>query len=551
MAKELLFYEGKYYQGSLSNEQCSQLLALLSEDFTVVPSLKHCIKDVPDWLITDMINDAESYEKDHGTLRGFNKDYSKDIRVGTLRDAQTIGVAFMYYAESALLGDEVGLGKTVQVAGLANVLKKVYQDQGKDFTYCFLTEKSSAAQIRNKMIQFTGEYVGLLESGEKAVIERYLERNKDKRHYSIVGCHSLLVNPEFLTYAAKNPFDLIIIDESSILKNTSSEYYINTKALFKYHKRKILLNATPLEIHLRDFYNQLNLLDPHFLPTVAEFESRYTKRRRGMYGFKTVGYKNEEEFREAISLRYLSRTRAELGAKYQDNVYRTILVPLSPIQKELNKKTSLSQLVTDYPTKVNRNVPFTPETTPKLAVLLHILEEAVGMFASQALIYCRYVEAQQEMAKIIEEKFGYRVAVLNGQGRTSNSKVRAEIVNDFNNGEYDVLITNVLRGIDLKTCDNCILYTIDPNPQKMVQFEGRITREFDILGKSVWLLVAMGKEKRFVEKNLKLRATASASFTNTGKSMVLTAINTGENKELFVPNQSYSPEEDTEDEDDG
>src|SRR5690606_734474 len=121
--------------------------------------------------------------------------------------------------------------------------------------------------------------------------------------------------------------------------------------------------------------------------------------------------------------------------------------------------------------------------------------------------------------------------------------------NDFNNGEYDILITNVLRGIDLKACDNCILYTIDPNPQKMVQFEGRITREFDILGKSVWLLMSMGKEKRFVEKNIKLRATASASFTNTGKSMVLTAINSGENKELYVPDQQYSPE-DTENEDD-
>jgi len=552
MAKNIRYYEGKYFQGTLSDEQCSQLLALQSEDFKSVPSLKHCITDVPDWVITDIISDAESYEREHGTLEGFSKDYSQYIGVGTLADAQTIGVAFMFYAESALLGDEVGLGKTVQVAGLINVLKKLYRSQGKEFTFCFLTEKSSVGQIRNKLIRFTGEYVGLLESGEKAVFERYLRSNRDKRHYGVVGCHSLLLNPDFLTYAAKYPYDLIVVDESSILKNSTSEYYLNARALFKFHKRKILLNATPLEIHLREFYNQLNLLDEHFLPTVTEFEKRYVKRQRGVYGFKTVGYKNQEEFKEAISLRYLSRTRRGLGAKYEGNVYRTILVPLSPEQRELNKKTSLYRLVTDYPTKVNRNVPFTPETTPKLAVLLHILEETVGTFSSQALVYCSFVEAQQEMARIIEEQLGYKVAVLNGQGRTSNAKVRTEVVEAFNNGVYDVLITNVLRGLDLKTCDNCILYSIDPNPQKMVQFEGRITREFDIYGKSVWLLVAMGKEKKFVEQNLKLRVNASASFTNTGKSLVLTAINSDDNKALFVPAQQYSPESDEEDtEEDG
>ena len=89
---------------------------------------------------------------------------------------------------------------------------------------------------------------------------------------------------------------------------------------------------------------------------------------------------------------------------------------------------------------------------------------------------------------------------------------------------YDILLTNVQKGIDLDTCNTCILYTIDPNPQKMVQVEGRMTRAFDVEYKSLYLLVSMGKEKKFVEEKLKMRVDASSSFVNVGRSMVTDAI---------------------------
>lgn len=527
MAKDTKYYKGKYYQGNLPDDNAEALLTLINE-YDTVTSLKHVIKDVPEFLITDIKRDAEEYELLHGSLKGFNKTYD-DLGVGTLRDAQTIGVAFMYYAGSALLGDEVGLGKTVQLAGLANILQREYHNKGKEFRFLFLAEKSTVGQIQDKLIQFTGQYVGMLESGEKKVIEQFIERHPDKYYYSVVGTHSLLGSPEFLTQAAKRPFDLIIIDESSILKNASNDYYINCKALFKYYNRKILLNATPVELNIREIYNQLDLLDPDYMPTVGEFNKRFTKTKRGPFGWQPDGYKNEEEFTESVKLRYIARTRAELGATYTDNHYKTILIPLSQEQKMLNRKTTLKQMVTDYPTGVDRNVPYNPETTPKLAVLISILEERVRKGQGQALVYCRFIDAQNKMKEILEEQ-GYRVTVLNGKAKT---KERTEVVKDFNFGQYDVMITNVLRGIDLKACDTCVLYTIDPNPQKMVQFEGRMTRDFDIQYKAVYLLIAMGKEKKFVEEKLKLRVGASAAFSKTGKSMVLEAINSDENKEMY------------------
>lgn len=521
-------YKGKYYLGSMDENKADAILSL-TEDYSAVQSLRHVIKDAPEYLIMDMIKEAEEYEEMHGSLEGYEFSNPSAIGTGTLRDNQTVGVAFLYYAGSALLGDEVGMGKTVQIAGLHNILSSEFANKGEDFKMLFLGEKSSAGQVRNKLIQFTGKYVGLIESGEAKSVKDYIDKNRVKKYYSVVGSHSLLQSPEFITYLAKNPFDLIVIDESSILKNASSTFYVSCKEIFKFHKRIVLLNATPLETNVRDIYNQLKLLDADYMPTVGDFEKTYVTKKKTMYGWMPSGFKNEEMFKESIRLRYFAQTRAELGANYKDNLYETFLVPLSPVQKELSKKTSLHQMLVDYPSGVDYSIQFDIHTTPKLKLLLELIDTTVEKGMSQAVVYCRFLDAQEGIRRELEHK-GYRVVVLNGASKT---KKREEMVREFNNGYYDVMLTNVLKGIDLKTCDTAIMYTIDPNPQKMVQFEGRITREFDIQNKKVYLLVSMGREKRFVEDKLKMRVDASKSLTKTGRSMVLEAISKGENRTIY------------------
>lgn len=529
------YFRGKYWQGSMSDQNASAILTLI-EDYDSVTSLKHCIKDLPKFQIMDIKNSAQAHLEEHNSFKGFNPDFSKDAPLGTLTDPQTLGVAFMYYAGSTLLGDEVGLGKTVQVAGLINTLRKEFEHKNKPFTALFLTEKSIVGQIQEKLIQFTGTYIHEIPSGEAKVVQKYIEQNEGGRTCSAVGSHSLLNSPDFILYLAKNPFDVIIFDESKGVKKQSSGLSQNAKAIFRLHKRVILLNATPVETELRELYNQLDLLDPEYMPTVTEFNKRFTKTKRALYGFVPDGYKNQEEFAQLIRLRYFARTRRDLGAEYEGNEYRTILVPLSPVQKELKKKTTLHQMLMDYPPGIKRDVPFNEETTPKLKALFAVLEERINIGMTQAIIYCRYVKAQKDMCELLKEQ-GYRTVILNGQ--TADTK-RKEIADAYTRGEYDIMITNVLRGLDLNTCDTAILYTIDPNPQNMVQFEGRMTREFNVKNKAVYLLVAMGNEKKFVENELKLRVNMAMAFSKTGNSMVLEAISTQNNKELF-DEEEYKP----------
>lgn len=575
-------YQGKYFQGSLSDKQVEKLIGL--RDLDEVENLRYCICQLRDDVLEKLIDDGDLYNKENLGMHGFefdfevyrpdmstvsdekqqmiefgknisgdyfhplneiffenNKTSDNNTGMGLLSKLQTIGVAFCYYSRSCILGDAVGLGKTIQMAGLVNILNKVAKKQRRSLRYCFLTESPSVGQIRRKMVQFTGEYCALLQNGEKSVIDKFITNNMNGLTCSIVGSHSVIDSAPFLTYCSKYPFDLIILDESSFVKNTTSGKYQNAKALLSRHSRKIMLNATPLELNLMEFYNQLNILDDDYMPTISDFKKNYCV----LDNYRNVvGYKNENIFTERIKLRYIARTRKDEREKseegnttyaYEDNQCKTIVCELSSIQKERMKKTSLYQMLGDYPAGVFRDLKFNTDTTPKLRALLYIINKwnkdkrteydlsvtaVEGFKPVQILIYCHFVECQSQIKTYLEEQ-GYNVAILNGNTKI---KERTRIIDEFNSGRHSIIITNVQKGIDLKNCNHLILYSIDYNPQKMVQIEGRITRESKIIGKRIVMLVSSGKEKKYLEEELKMRITASINFTVTDASMVIDTI---------------------------
>ena len=522
------YYKGQYYKGNLDDDRAKAILDLV-ENIKVVPDLKHCIYDLREEDVKSIKESAKKFELEHGSLDGYVAP-TFEKKLGTLLDYQTVGVAFMYLAQRCLLGDEVGMGKTVQIAGFVNFMKKQYERMGKSFRYCFLGEKAGVEQLADKLMRFTGEYVGTLECSEQKYVDSYLKANKDKRYYSLVGGHALLENPTFLTDCSRRPFDLFIFDESTKLKNRKCQMYKAAEGIFPKQTFLVELNATPLEIDIWDLYNQLDLLDVTYLPSITQTRKEFCvlDYSRGMMSATIKQYKNEEVFKKAIKLRYLARTRKEEGAVYENNQLKVYYIPLSEEQKQLHNKTTLHQMVDDYPPDVNHSIPFTLETTPKAAALVWLLR-TIDVKNEKALIYCRFKNCQKDLKKILEKE-GYVVDILNGN---TKQKERARIIKGFNGKEIDVLLTNVQKSLDLNSCSHGIFYTIDSNPQKMVQFEGRLTREFDIKGNNTYLLVMMGREKRYMDEVLKMRADASNSFAKTGESQVLGALRNEGIGEIF------------------
>ena len=132
-AKVVNYYNDRY-SGSMPDAQCQMLDKIIELDGmnACISEFEHGIYKMSDSDVIDFIDDIENYGY---PLREYATPY------GTLRPEQTLGVAFMITAKRCILGDSVGMGKTVESAGTINYLRSIRKQQGKSLRYLVLTQK--------------------------------------------------------------------------------------------------------------------------------------------------------------------------------------------------------------------------------------------------------------------------------------------------------------------------------------------------------------------------------------------------------------------------
>lgn len=517
--REVNYINGRLCGKYLTEEVCNKLESLRS-----LGERKGFIKD-----LKNIIYELQPSEIDLIRASGCNDFVDFSDRQGELSNLQTIGVAYMYFAERLVLGDSVGIGKTVEVCGLFNLLERSLMKEGKEFRFLFLTGKNLVSQARDEIIKFTGNYVQTV-YGEKPKVQKFVKENYLELTSSVVGTHSLIKSLEFQEYmrtfkadTGNNPFDILVIDESGdVLTNTTTQTYKDAKYLANMFDRVILLNATSFESNLKAFYNQLAFVDDSFLPTKEAFSKEYEiMDYYGPYPTPSGKYKNADKFRQLVGYRYFARTRKGSGAKMENCTADVNIVPLSQDQRWLLTKTSMPQMVYDCPSYFNMGIETNTTTTPKLKEVIRILrEDEIFKNAKSVLIYCRYKESQRCIQEVLAEH-GYASEILNGE---SSQQVRESVINKFKLGDISILITNVQKGLNFGNCNHCIFYTYDPSPDKMVQFEGRITRSFDIENKHVRVLLSRGKELSTFKTTIADKAKASDMFAGSDFSCILSIL---------------------------
>lgn len=516
--KEVIYHEGKLQGKLLTDAECTVLdkLIHISLENGSVTDLKNCIYYLS--------------EPDVDRIKAQKSSEGIDKTLGTLEDTQTVGVAYMYYAKRLVLGDSVGMGKTVELCGLFNLLRQKRRKEGYDFNFLYLTEKNLVAQTRDETIRFTGEYVDAVYGDAKSV-NNFLKENKDEVNYSIVASHSIVKNVNFQEYIrtlykgveeGQKPFDILVVDEAGILSNQNTQMYKMTKVIADMFDYVIILNATSFEKNLAMFYSQIAFIDDTLLPTKTDFNKRYVVfNYTGPYPVPTGKYKNAEEFRALVGYRYFARTRKSTGAYMKDCSADVLVSDLSQTQKWLLGRTNMPHMVYDCPSYFYKDGSFedTVDNTPKLKDLLTVVNMILEM-DEQVLIYATYKEAQSSIQRILFENSVFSV-IMNGE---TDIKEKNSIIDKFKSGSIKVLITNVQKGLNFGHCNYCVFYNYDPNPNKMVQFEGRMTREHNIVGKHVYLLISRGKELSKFKSVVADRAQASDLFAGSDFSCVMSLL---------------------------
>ncbi len=227
-----------------------------------------------------------------------------------LKPYQRKGVGFLEKKSGrALLADEPGLGKTIQVLGYLRL-----HPEKKALIVVPATLKWNWF---GEFADWTPERVPLILNGTKP--------------YCIPEDTSVLIaNYEILqfwinTIRAWGP-DVVVADEAHYLKNGKSKRTKVFQQIIKIAGSFIALTGTPIVNAPIEFYRVLHMLDPIAFPDFWAFAQRYCKPRYNGFGWNFKGSSNEEELYNLLT----KKTGVMLRRRKED-----VLPELDPVTRKL------------------------------------------------------------------------------------------------------------------------------------------------------------------------------------------------------------------------
>lgn len=512
------------YIGTMSEPQAELIMDVRNQ--TSIPNLSKMLFDFPPELVKQSIDEGISIRK---IVNRDKIDYSK--YVASLRDYQTVGTAFMYLSPRSVIADGCGLGKTAEVAGLINYLA-VKKEISR---FLIAVETSAVGQTVCELMRFTGFNVVAMPS-EAPKIKRFIEKTDWREVNGIVIKHSTLRSDYFSKWLALNIdengmcklFDTFFLDESSVIKNDTTKMYSYTRNICNIVGRVHLMNATTFETSIVDIYNQMDMMDESLLPKRWRIEKEFCTYGRTSYWTKENGkakmnwrrerngYKNQSIFKNSLKLVYFGRSVKDVG-KDLPHIYKVYEVePSSAMSLALEKGYRYNEVLNCPSLIKDIKINMKREEVPKLDRLCELVANEFG--GSKVMIYCFHIDAQKVIANELT-KIGRKPVILNGAITDSNE--RYSIQQDFNNGVYDVIVTNTKKSLNLYGGDVCIFYSMETNPSKAFQIASRIDRHIDDTIKTFVLMLYKGTDEyKFFTTTVKQRAKDSRDLTIDAKTTV-------------------------------
>ncbi len=238
---------------------------------------------------------------------------------------QVDGIRTLARRRSFILGDDMGLGKSLQALTVFGI--DVFRGWASTcLIICPATLKGNWADEIEKFTTF--QYIIL--EGTPAQRQKQLLTFADMR-----GPKILIVNYELVIKHEKVldtfMFDVAIFDEAHYLKNPKAARTKSCLAL--YSRRSFLLTGTPMLNHVNELWALLHRVSPGDYPKYWSFLQRYAV-FGGYKDKQIVGVKNEKELTERLQNVMLRRLKSEV-LNLPDIQYIERRVTLLPEQRKL------------------------------------------------------------------------------------------------------------------------------------------------------------------------------------------------------------------------
>ena len=159
-------------------------------------------------------------------------------------------------------------------------------------------------------------------------------------------------------YLDPDDYDLIIIDECHRMKNPKTDWTQIIKRSFQNIPEKLLLSGTAIKSKPIEMFALLNFLDPKTWNDRHEFGKRYAAGFESPFGWVYDGVSNTEELYERISPVFLRRLKKDILPELPDKTYTEIRLELTPSElKEFSKLEAATKKVALDGTGEEKEVP--------------------------------------------------------------------------------------------------------------------------------------------------------------------------------------------------
>lgn len=354
------------------------------------------------------------------------------IKNSPAKEFQKEPAAILVHRKRAMLALAPGLGKSfcsIIAAESMNDIKRIL----------VISPLSLVRNWRNEIERWSNHSAAIWHGDYKEKAEKWVITNYD----SVV---------RDLEFYQKQNFDIIIVDESVLVKNRKTKRSQKIKLLCRNAKYVWLLSGSPTTKFYDDMWMQLHILDPKRFPSYWKFAERYCVLERNQWGTSVINNVPNADIliKKDISDIYYARTQDQVMDLPQW-LFDTIEIPMSELQYKLYdemEKQFLAQLPNGDEilapivlTQMLRLIQFSsnplllggPDDSTKWAAA----EEMLEYEQLPAIIWTSFKATAKYMTDKLKKK--YRVASLTGDTKEQD---RQTIVDNFQKGNLDVLVAH-------------------------------------------------------------------------------------------------------------
>src|SRR5258706_525125 len=392
---------------------------------------------------------------------------------------QIDGVKFLEQADAkAILADEQGLGKTVQLSALLKL-------HPKELLPCIITCPTTIKlQWHHEIIRWCGVkgYLCQVISGGKELAAPGFD--------IYITTYDLLKNEKCFELVKDN-IKTVVIDECQRIKNHLSDRAKAVQRICKNVEHIIPMSGTPIKNNAGEYFTVLNLVKPRLFPHYTNFIEKDCDSYHNGWSYKVGGLRNPEAFHEKTKDFILRRTKAEVLKDLPELMRKFHHVELD---RKLNKV--YAQLMDELEELYYGDSEDGMKKNASMIAIMSKMRHITGISKVEACIDNVTEFLLSCDRKIVIFVHHHDVATMLKTGLDNWLKdggfketlhlhaglggdERANTARKFKDEDFRVMIASTLaagEGINLQFCSDCIMLERQWNPANEEQAEARFHR---------------------------------------------------------------------------